>query len=81
MTVNRMKAANHKIAELLSVRSVDKIKSFAVLIDPDKVNFDTFPAFLKSAEQHGVDFFFVGGSLITDYSIRELVAADRKSVV
>jgi phosphoglycerol geranylgeranyltransferase len=75
MTVNRMKAANHKIAELLSVRSVDKIKSFAVLIDPDKVNFDTFPAFLKSAEQHGVDFFFVGGSLITDYSIRELVAA------
>jgi phosphoglycerol geranylgeranyltransferase len=68
-----MEAANRKIAELLLARRIDKRKSFAVLIDPDKVNFDTFPAFLKSAERHGVDFFFVGGSLITDYSIKELI--------
>ena len=70
-----MKSVNHKIAELLLARSVEKRKSFAVLIDPDKVNFDTFPAFLKAAEAHGVDFFFVGGSLITDYSIRQLIEA------
>jgi phosphoglycerol geranylgeranyltransferase len=70
-----MKAANYKIAELLSARRIDKRKSFAVLIDPDKVNFDTFPAFLKSAEQNSVDFFFVGGSLITHYVITELIAA------
>lgn len=70
-----MKTANHKIAELLSERKNVKRKSFAVLLDPDKVNFATFPDFLEYAVKYGVDFFFVGGSLITNYAIEELVAA------
>jgi phosphoglycerol geranylgeranyltransferase len=70
-----MKTANHKIADLLSTRKQEKRKSFAVLLDPDKVNFSTFPKFLEYAAGHGVDFFFVGGSLITNYAIDKLIAA------
>lgn len=53
-------------------------KSFAVLLDPDKIDFNTFPAFLKKAANHGVDYFFVGGSLITTYVIKEVVDAIRE---
>jgi geranylgeranylglyceryl phosphate synthase family protein len=52
-------------------------KSFAVLLDPDKIDFETFPAFLRKSAEHGVDYFFVGGSLITTYVIKELVEAIR----
>ncbi|TDE12078.1 geranylgeranylglyceryl/heptaprenylglyceryl phosphate synthase [Dyadobacter psychrotolerans] len=70
-----MKTANHKIADLLLARKSEKRKSFAVLLDPDKVDFDTFPEFLEYAERNGVDFFFVGGSLITHYAIDQLIAS------
>ncbi len=70
-----MKIANHKIAELLLSRKAEKRKSFAVLLDPDKVDLNTFPDFLEQAVGQGVDFFFVGGSLITDYAIDLLVSA------
>ncbi|CAG5071486.1 Geranylgeranylglyceryl phosphate synthase [Dyadobacter sp. CECT 9623] len=70
-----MKTANHQIADLLSKRKIEKRKSFAVLLDPDKVNLSTFPKFLEYAAGHGVDFFFVGGSLITNYAIDKLIAA------
>ncbi len=53
-------------------------KSFAVLLDPDKIDFNTFPAFLKKSVDHGVDYFFVGGSLITTYVIREVIEAIRE---
>jgi len=70
-----MKTAKHKIADLLLERKNEKRKSFAVLLDPDKVDIDAFPAFLEYAVKHGVDFFFVGGSLITHYAIDQLIAA------
>jgi len=70
-----MKTANHQIADLLSTRKLEKRKSFAVLLDPDKVNLSTFPKFLEYAAGHGVDFFFVGGSLITNYAIDKLISA------
>ena len=70
-----MKIANHKIADLLSKQRIENRKSFAVLLDPDKVNLSTFPKFLEYAAGHGVDFFFVGGSLITTYAIDKLIAA------
>jgi phosphoglycerol geranylgeranyltransferase len=49
-------------------------KAFAVLLDPDKVQFDTFGMLLQSAQQHQVDFFFVGGSLLTHHVMDEVVA-------
>lgn len=48
-------------------------KAFAVLLDPDKVEFETFPAFLERSEEYGVDFFFVGGSLITHAVMGQMI--------
>lgn len=39
-------------------------KSFAVLIDPDKVNEQRIDALIDLAIDAGVDYFFVGGSLV-----------------
>lgn len=76
MTLNRMKKiSNLKIAEILTARKEEKRKSFAVLLDPDKVDFDTFQIFLEQAVEKEVDFFFVGGSLITNYAIDKLISA------
>jgi len=39
-------------------------KSFAVLIDPDKVNDETIKNLVELSHQANVDYFFVGGSLV-----------------
>ena len=56
-------------------------KSFAVLLDPDKVNATTCLSILRAGTESKVnspatpriDFFFVGGSLITNYSTTSLI--------
>jgi len=53
-------------------------KAFAVLIDPDKVNDDSFSHLISLSKEQAVDFFFVGGSLITS-SIMEKVITDIKA--
>lgn len=53
-------------------------KAFAVLIDPDKVNEDSFSHLISLSKEQAVDFFFVGGSLITS-SIMEKVITDIKA--
>ena len=63
------------IAALLQQKYAEQKRSFAVLLDPDKIDFTTFPQFLEQAEAWGVDFFFVGGSLVTRYAIDQLVDA------
>lgn len=40
-------------------------KQLAVLIDPDKLNDSQFESVAKSAQKSGVNFLFVGGSLLT----------------
>jgi phosphoglycerol geranylgeranyltransferase len=56
-------------------RKANSKKSFAVLIDPDKVNLDNFSNLLKLCIEYNVDYIFVGGSLITDYVMHEVIAA------
>ncbi len=41
-------------------------KQFAVLIDPDKPTDDELLSLIKEAENSNVDYFFVGGSLLTN---------------
>lgn len=53
-------------------------KGIAILLDPDKVEQDAFSALLTQSSHFPVDFFFVGGSLVTEYTHRELVAAVRE---
>jgi putative glycerol-1-phosphate prenyltransferase len=56
----------------------DGRKAFAVLLDPDKVELSSFPSMLAESMRYGVDFFFVGGSLITRYASDEIIAAIRR---
>jgi putative glycerol-1-phosphate prenyltransferase len=49
-------------------------KSFAVLIDPDKVNFNNFSNLLDLCVEYKADYIFVGGSLITDYVMDEVIS-------
>lgn len=53
-------------------------KSFAVLIDPDKVNLDNFSNLLNLCTEYGADYIFVGGSLITNYVISEVITQIKK---
>ncbi|MGV3559929.1 geranylgeranylglyceryl/heptaprenylglyceryl phosphate synthase [Larkinella arboricola] len=47
-------------------------KSFAVLLDPDKIEQDAFKDLLIRSVENRVDFFFVGGSLITNFILKEV---------
>lgn len=53
-----------KIYSLIESRSGQKRKQIAVLIDPDKVQCTSLQQLADNCEQHGVDYIFVGGSLI-----------------
>ncbi|MFK7899553.1 MAG: geranylgeranylglyceryl/heptaprenylglyceryl phosphate synthase [Cyclobacteriaceae bacterium] len=54
-------------------------KSLAVLIDPDKVTEQDCISLAQSAEKNGIDFLFVGGSLITSPNLHTTVAAIKKA--
>ncbi len=64
---------NHDLLKLFSSRKARAVKSVAVLIDPDDVNFETLPAFVAACEGSGVHYFFVGGSLITSGNLTATV--------
>jgi phosphoglycerol geranylgeranyltransferase len=48
-------------------------KSFAVLIDPDKVNVASIEELVRIGVDAGVDYFFVGGSLVISSHLDECV--------
>ena len=54
-------------------------KLFSVLIDPDKQSEDTLINILNKANKAKIDFFFVGGSLMTDNNLNECISLIRKN--
>ena len=54
------------IYNLLAGKKGKKGKKFAVLIDPDKTNHKQLKSIVEIASENYVDFFFVGGSLLTN---------------
>ena len=48
------------------------------MLDPDKVEQDALEALLARTNQHLIDFFLVGGSLVTDYTHKEVIATIRQ---
>ncbi len=63
-----------RILEILSLRKAQGIKSFAVLIDPDKItDRAACQKLINMSIENKVDFFFIGGSLITDDSYNSIV--------
>ena len=64
-----------RILETLRVRKGQGIKSFAVLIDPDNVSDrGDFQKLINMSIENKVDFFLVGGSLITDDNYNAVVS-------
>jgi len=57
-----MKASIYE--QILSKKLQGK-KSLAILIDPDKINQKSCKNLIELAEKNHLDFFFVGGSLIS----------------
>ena len=49
-------------------------KLFAILIDPDKQNKDSLSAIINKANNSNVDFFFVGGSLLTNNNLNSCIS-------
>jgi phosphoglycerol geranylgeranyltransferase len=52
---------------------IRKKKQFAVLIDPDKITRQKLSVIIKNAVTNSVDYFFIGGSLITDNSFEKYI--------
>jgi putative glycerol-1-phosphate prenyltransferase len=57
----------------LEEKSKQGIKSFALLIDPDNIRPDDFSRLLAMAVAEGVDYLFVGGSLIVGDQLNSIV--------
>jgi heptaprenylglyceryl phosphate synthase len=54
-------------------------KSFAVLIDPDKVSVPSLQQVITLAVKAGVDYFFVGGSLVISDHLDECIRQIKSS--
>ncbi len=65
------------LSYLLKVRE-EKGAGFLVLIDPDKFNRDKIDEFIKASEVGKVDAFLVGGSLLGDDYLSEMISAFKK---
>jgi phosphoglycerol geranylgeranyltransferase len=70
-----------KILESLNARSRQSKKSIAVLIDPDKIgDAGQLEPLLRLANENCVDYFFVGGSLVTTTNLTEVVNTIKESI-
>lgn len=65
----------NSLYEILVERRRVGLKSYAVLIDPDKIgNLSSCIALINMSVENKVDFFFVGGSLLTNLNLNKIVA-------
>lgn len=65
------------LAILRSYKLVGR-KAFAILLDPDKVEQGSLSTLLLRTNEYPVDFFLVGGSLVTNYVHQDVIAAIRQ---
>lgn len=67
-----------RLQTILHTNRVSGRKAFAVLLDPDKIEQNGLNTLLTRTNEHPVDFFLVGGSLVTDYVHKEVIASIRQ---
>ncbi|MFM7021534.1 MAG: geranylgeranylglyceryl/heptaprenylglyceryl phosphate synthase [Flavobacteriales bacterium] len=60
-------------------RSAEGKKQFAILIDPDKETEASLLSLCSQATEHAVDYFFVGGSLLTQDCLEECISTLKKN--
>jgi len=75
---NTTRRLQHSLLTTLRNRKETGCKSLAVLLDPDKVEQGALRVLLARTNEYPVDFFLVGGSLVTNYAHREVIAAIRQ---
>jgi len=63
----------HTLYQQIQERKLSGKKSFAVLIDPDKVNEATTEQLVSLALEAQIDYFFVGGSLVISSNLDECI--------
>jgi len=64
----------HRLYDIISERKLAGKKGFAVLIDPDKVDEAKLDELIQLGIAAGVDYFFVGGSLVISSHLDEVVS-------
>src|SRR6478735_2448493 len=70
-----------KILEGLIARGKQGKKSIAVLIDPDKIaDPDQLEPLLRLANENCVDYFFVGGSLVTTSNLTDVLKTIKDNI-
>jgi phosphoglycerol geranylgeranyltransferase len=69
----------HGIYHSLTERKKQGKKSFAVLVDPDKVNDHNMEQLVSLSVAAGVDYFLVGGSLVISNYLDECVQAIKQN--
>ena len=69
----------NKIYQSLTDRKSQSKKSFAVLIDPDKVNDNSVEELMQLSLEAKVDYFLVGGSLVISTYLDECVQLIKRS--
>ena len=67
----------HNIYQQLQEAKVQGEKKFVVLIDPDKVRLGNMDQVLENAVTAGVDYFFIGGSLIVNNMLDQCLQSIR----
>ncbi len=63
----------HRLYDIFVERKLTARKSFAVLIDPDKVSKPMLDKSVKLSVEAGVDYFFLGGSLVISNHLDDCV--------
>ena len=69
----------NNIYQSLTDRKIQSKKSFAVLIDPDKVNDNSVEELIQLSLDANVDYFLVGGSLVISSYLDECIQLIKKS--
>lgn len=72
-TETRLQPNTMKVLELMQERKRAEIKSFALLIDPDNVTLQGVKTQVCGAEEAGVHYIFLGGSLVVSDWLDELI--------
>lgn len=63
-----------KILKNIKKNSQENKKSLAVLVDPDKINdLDSLNYLVEIGLENCIDYFFVGGSLLTSQNLHEVI--------
>lgn len=71
-----MSAILHQIKAL----KAEGKKGFAILVDPDKLSLGEVPTLAGKINSAGIDFVLVGGSLLMNENIRQIVPALKKEL-